>query len=406
MSSATSMSVLMFTVFLNLIGFGLILPIFPLYAQNLGLSPTLITFIMGAYSLGQFVTAPLWGRLSDSIGRRPIMIVSLIGFAISYILLAYAKTAESLFIIRCMSGVFAGNLAIAYAYMSDITSGAERAKGMGRLGAAFGVGLVVGPAIAGVIAEFFPEDAFFVTAWVAGALSFAAVVGTIFFLPETLTPEKREPLGDWKPKLSMPKMDSLYQRPVLIALLVMSFLALTSIGVITSTMALWMNAVLGATKSEVSYTYVAIGVISAVIQGGMIGPLTRWLGDWQLAMWGIGFQCVGLFLMALSTGYALFGVAIFLMSAGSSVSNPAITSLVSKEASDNEAGTVLGIFTSAGSLGRILGPWSAGPLYSAISIGAPFFFGAALLIPALAGGFLIKGRLSAKDKVVAKPKEV
>ena len=402
MSSRMSMWVLMLTVFLNLIGFGLILPIFPLYAQGLGVSPMLITFIMGAYSLGQFITAPLWGRLSDSIGRRPIMIVSLIGFAVSYILLAYAESAEALFFTRCMAGVFAGNLAIAYAYMSDITSGEERAKGMGLLGAAFGVGLVVGPAIAGIIAEFFPENAFFVTSWVAGGLSIVAVLGTVLYLPETLKPENRKPLGDWKFKPSVPKFDTLAQRPVLIALLAMSFLALTSIGVITSTMALWMSAILGASKSEVSYTYVAIGLISAVIQGGLIGPLTRWLGDWKLAMWGIGLQCVGLFFMALSTGYALFAVAIFLMSAGSSVSNPAITSLVSKEASDNEAGSVLGLFTSAGSLGRVLGPWSAGPLYASISVAAPFFFGALLLVPALAGGFFIRGRLSNKELAQAK----
>ena len=402
MSSRMSMWVLMLTVFLNLIGFGLILPIFPLYAQGLGVSPILITFIMGAYSLGQFVTAPLWGRLSDSIGRRPIMIVSLIGFAVSYILLAYAESTEALFFTRCMSGIFAGNLAIAYAYMSDITSGEERAKGMGLLGAAFGVGLVVGPAIAGIIAEFFPEDAFFVTAWVAGGLSIVAVIGTVLFLPETLKPENRRPLTEWKLKPSVPKLDSIFRRPVLMALLIMSFLALTSIGVITSTMALWMSATLGATKSEVSYTYVAIGLVSAVIQGGLIGPLTRWLGDWKLAMWGIGFQCVGLFFMALSTGYGLFAVAIFLMSAGSSASNPAITSLVSKEAKDNEAGSVLGIFTSAGSLGRVLGPWSAGPLYASVSIAAPFFFGAALLLPAIASGFFIRGRLSKQALADAK----
>lgn len=376
--------ILFFIVFVNLIGFGIIQPLFPLYADRLGASPEIITLTIASYSIGQFITAPLWGRLSDAFGRRPILLISFTGAIGTYILFGLAESVGTLFVARCAAGLFAGSISASYAYMTDITSEADRARGMALLGAAFGMGLIFGPAIGGGIASAnFGQATFFITALVAGGMSLLASLGVYFFLPESLALSDRQPMKRWLPEPKMPNLDIARARPILSLLIVLHILVMMSITLSTSILTLWVAYELDYGAQEVGYLFAYVGVVSVATQLLAVNRLTRSWGEWRLVQAGIVSMALGFLLMGLVDNAVLLAPALTLMTFGSGICNPALSSLVSKEATADERGVLLGIYQSAGSFGRVVGPLMSGVLFAQVAMIAPFIFAAVVLLPGL-----------------------
>lgn len=378
------MAILFLIIFMDLVGFGLLLPLLPFYVQRVGAGPETITLVLGLYSVGQFIAAPLWGRLSDSLGRKPVLAATSFGLAVSYVMLAYADTLILLIAARLFGGVMAGNIAAAQAYISDITTPATRAKGMGLLGAAFGLGFIFGPAIGGVLGGSDVATADFVSpALAAAAVTLIAAVGVLVFLKESLEPHQRAARREraelpWRQKLA-----AAFGRRELVMLTVAGFLTITAWALFETVFALWANAVLDYGPAHIGYVLTFIGVISVIIQGGAIGALTRRFGERALAIAAVVFLAAGYIALALATTPSAMVLACGALGIGSALFNPSLSSLVSLEAADGERGAVLGVYQSATALARVVGPAFSGLVFAQWGPPAPFAVAAALIAPAL-----------------------
>ena len=262
-----------------MVGFGIILPIFPFYAERVGASPTAITWTMAAFTIGQAVATPIWGRISDAFGRRLVLILTLLGAAISYVWLAFADELWAVIASRVFGGLMAGNIATAFAYVTDITTEAERPAGLGKVGAAMGLGFVFGPATGGLLAGAEVETANFVLPAIAAAvISLVAMVGTIIVLPESLPSADRKPLFGTQvheePKLSLAQAN----RSGLIRLFAAALVFYTSMSLMESIFPLWAKDVYGMGPRDIGAVFFVLGMISILMQGGLIGPLTRLIG--------------------------------------------------------------------------------------------------------------------------------
>lgn len=386
-----------------MVGFGIILPIFPFYAERVGASPTAITWTMSAFTLGQAVATPIWGRISDAYGRRIVLVLTLIGAALSYVWLAVADDLWSVIASRVFGGLMAGNIATAFAYVTDITTDAERPAGLGKVGAAMGLGFVFGPATGGLLAGADVETANFVMPAMASAImSLVAVAGTLAMLPESLAPENRKPLfGRGKtaeaetPKISLADAN----RTGLIRLFGAALVFYTSMSLMESIFPLWAKDVFGMGPRYIGAIFFVLGMISILMQGGMIGPLTRRFGEKRISMAAGLFFCVGLGGMALATTEAHVWAAIVPFGIGVGLFNPSVSSLVSKTASSNERGAVMGRYQASSAMGRFFGPLICGPIYSGVALAAPFTLGAVLMLPVVVAlrGFRLASSQSADE---------
>jgi len=379
------MAILFVIIFMDLVGFGLLLPLLPFYVQRVGASPEVITLVLGLYSVGQLIAAPLWGRLSDRFGRKPVLALTSFGLGLSYLVLAYADTLALLIFSRLFGGVMAGNIAAAQAYISDITTPETRAKGMGLLGAAFGLGFIFGPAIGGLLGGADLATADFTSPALASAVvTIAAAFGVLLFLKESLTPEMRTAAAG-VPKLSFrARFDSAFGRSGLIMLIMASFLTITAWALFETVFALWANAVFTYGPAQIGYVLTLMGVISVIIQGGAIGALTRRFGERALAITAVVLLVVGYVGIAFLSREVPMLIACAVLALGSALFNPSLSSLVSQEAAEHERGAVLGVFQSASALGRVVGPAFSGLVFARLGAPAPFILAAALALPALA----------------------
>lgn len=375
------MPVLFLVVFVDLVGFGLLLPLLPFYVERTGAGPATITIILGLYSLAQFIAAPLWGRLSDTYGRKPILALTSIGLGLSYLLLAFADSLVLVAASRILGGLMAGNIATAQAYVADITAPDARARGMGILGAAFGLGFIAGPAIGGVLAGDDVAGADFTSpALAAMGLSFAAAAGVVLLLKESLpasarqTPAPRATLGD--------KWRALGQRRALMLLAAAGFLVITAWAQFETVFALWVNALFAYGPREIGFILGFMGVVNVLVQGLLMGTLTRRFGEKRLALCAVVLFISGYAAVAAASGLASLLLACTLLALGSALFNPAVTSLVSREAGDNERGAVLGAYQSATALGRVAGPAFSGALFAS-GASLAYIAAAALAAPAL-----------------------
>lgn len=383
------MVILFLIVFVGLVGFGLILPLFPFYALRLGASPEVMTWTMAAFSLGQFIAAPIWGRLSDAWGRRPILIVTMLGSAISYLILAYADELWVLIFSRVFGGLMAGNIAIAFAYVTDITRPQDRAAGLGRISAALGLGFMFGPAIGGLLAGPDVETAnYLLPALAAGGVSLIAMLGACLMLPESLPAERRRPL--FGGRIESEQQGSagagptgLLQRPNLLRLVTSAFMFFVAMSLMESIFPLWSNKLFNLGPSDIGWLFLGIGAISVIVQGVLIGKLVPRFGEKRLALFAVVMFGTGM--LALATAGAiwqvLLGVAFF--ATGTGFLNPSLSSLVSQTAADNERGSVMGRYQAASALGRIGGPSISGMLYADVSFAAPFALGGLIMLPVL-----------------------
>ena len=377
------MHALFLIVFSNLLGFGIIIPLLPYYAENFGANPNEVTLLMASYSLMQLIFSPILGRISDIYGRKKILILCLIGSAISYFLLYLATNFALVLFARSVAGIFGSTTAIANAYVTETTSSENRSKGMGLIGAAFGLGLVFGPVIGGYFGGGDINNIDYKTPFI-----FAFVVAIISFILAyfmLIEPKKRN-----KQFISMNFLDSfkdllnLFKIPALLFLITISFLVTFSFAGFETTFALWTERAMNWASRQTGYAFTFTALLVALIQGVFIGKLTKKFGELKLLITSCFLMLLGLFFITLSV-QDLFYLTIALSILGISVGlgNPSLNSLLSKNLNKNIIGTSFGVAQSVGSLARILSPLAMGNLFYFFGKNSPYSVGAFLMFISL-----------------------
>lgn len=373
-NNSKALVTIFFVVFIDLMGFGLILPLLPFIAEKFQANAFQIGLLTAAYSFFQFIASPILGRLSDRYGRKKLLILSQFGSMIGFILLGLAQSLPLLFLSRIIDGTTGGNISIAQAYIADITDSKNRAKGMGVLGAAFGLGFILGPVIGGLLARF----GFWVPAFFAAAVSALTIFVTAAFLQETV--DGTQSRTKEKTKFSFEKMKSVLTTQPLGLLIIVFFLINFAFSGMQGTFSLWAEATYGWGPSEIGYIFAYIGVLSVLIQLKVLPWVIRKYGDATTLLMGVPLLALGLLLIPLSTHLAILMVANALLILGNSLTNPTISALASENVAPEEYGGTLGLLQSSASFGRIIGPILAGELFHVISKDAPFVASGVTLI--------------------------
>ncbi len=373
------MGIIFLTVFMDLIGFGMIIPLVGIYGRHYGASTLELTLLGSIYSIMQFFFSPIWGRLSDQHGRRPILLLSLLGSTLSYFGFAFSNSIFTLILTRALAGVFAANISTAQAYIADITTEKDRAKGMGLIGAAFGIGFTLGPPIGGIAAA---KIGLMAPGLIAGSICLINLVFAWFRLNESLSLENRTKAR------SQVRASRFAQLATLKRVLPTPRLAIPLIAVLISTFAfsnleqvfsLLIQSRFSLATEEAGYRTGLIlmwsGILGALIQGGLIRKLVPRFGEYALA--GVGFftQGLAMVLFVHSPSYESFFLSAIPLAIGSSLINPTLSSMISKNTPSHEQGSVMGLKESLGSLARIFGPIS-GLLAFSLQAELPFYIGA------------------------------
>jgi MFS transporter, DHA1 family, tetracycline resistance protein len=366
------------TVFLDLIGFGIVIPLFPFYVKSMGGSARTVGILLACFSFTQLVATPFLGRLSDRLGRRPVILVSLAGNAVSMVLFALATKVSLLpllFASRILAGATAGNLSACQAAVADVTTGEERARGMGRLGAGIGLGLVLGPALGGLLSRF----GMWAPPLGAAAMAVADLIAAFFFMPETHEPSRHvasaSKASDAERSQAPSLLTVLSERRLVIVLVLYfcTFLYMTTMQV---ALAFLTAERLGWGASEVGNVFALFGVIMLITQGGLIGWIARTFGQVRVVTAGSLISAAGLATVAASYHFAPLLAGLMLLALGLGVTQPMLSSIASEYAGNEQRGAVLGFAQSAGGLARTIGPVLSGYLYEGLGAGAPFAGGA------------------------------
>jgi len=377
------MYALFLVVFSNLLGFGIIIPLLPYYAEHFGANPNEVTLLMASYSLMQLIFSPILGRISDIYGRKKILVLCLIGSAISYFLLYFATNFALVLFARSVAGLFGSTTAIANAYVTETTSSANRSKGMGLIGAAFGLGLVFGPVIGGYFGGGDINNIDYKTPFFFAFL--VAIISCILAYFILIEPKKRN-----KQFISINFLDSfkdlidLFKIPALLFLIILSFLITFSFAGFETTFALWTERAMNWASRQTGYAFTFTALLVAIIQGVFIGKLTKKFGELKLLITSCFLMLVGLFFITLSA-QNLFYLTIALGILGISVGlgNPSLNSLLSKNLNKGIIGASFGVVQSVGSLARILSPLAMGNLFYFFGKNSPYNFGAFLMFISL-----------------------
>lgn len=357
------MPILFATVLIDLIGFGIIIPILPFMAPSLGASTFEIAMVIAIYSLFGALVGPFWGKLSDRIGRKPVLLICLGGAALSYVLLAFADTLALLYLSRALAGVMAGNFGVASAMVADISTPQNRARGMGLIGAAFGLGMVIGPFLGGVLAG--EAGNFQLVGLVAAALSTAALLAGWLFLPESLTPALRQEQA--QDQATHGDGGSLWQmlrasRNGLLA--VQYFLASSCHTTVSLLFPLMVGAYLGWGAREVGIIFGIQGLAMAILQSSLIGRLVAWLGELKVLLLGTATMSLGFAIAALAGSQNTILLGFFCTITGGTLCTPVLNTLVANRTPTHLRGRMLGTTSSSSAFGRVAGPLLAGLILS------------------------------------------
>ena len=353
MSNRRQLIIIFLIIFVNLIGFGIIIPILPFYAENVGATPLQIGLLFASYSVAQIVASPVLGSWSDRYGRRPILLLSLLGTVISFVMLATATSLAMLFAARILDGLSGGNIPTARAYISDITEEKDRAKAFGIIGAAFGLGFIFGPALGGLLGQVNSAA----PAWGAASLALVALLMTFVQLPETRHRARAARPAPWR------ELPLLIRRPVLGNLLIVDFLYWASFAVYQTTFTLFASIRFDFGMTEVGYFLAFVGFIGVLVQGVFVGPVVRRLGEKRTLVLGLVLAAAGLGSASVIYSVPLFVAALVPASIGAALSSPALVALLSQASGREEQGRVQGVSGALESLGRTVGPiWGNGVL--------------------------------------------
>lgn len=366
------------TILLDLIGFGMILPLLPFYAERFHATPLQIGLLFTSYSLTQLVFAPMLGRLSDRVGRRPLLLASITGSVAAYLLFAAAPSYGVLLFARSLSGLAAANYAIAQAYMADVSAPEERSKAMGLVGAAFGLGFVLGPALGGILAQTGNPR---IVPLAAATLSAMNLFVAFFGLPESLPPELRGRTvrGAW---FGWSDLRAVWRDSPLRGLMLLFFLVMFCFSMMEATLALFCQQRYGFGVRQTSWLFVFVGVILVVVQGGLLGRLVRRYGERSLILSGIVLMAVGLAILPMSQLWVLL-VSLGLLAVGQGVHNPSSLGLLSRLTDKGSQGSTIGLSRSFGALARALGPAAGTFIFGAAGAAWPFWTAGGLMVVAL-----------------------
>jgi DHA1 family tetracycline resistance protein-like MFS transporter len=377
-ASRARTGVIFFTVLIDLIGFGIVMPILPFYAQRFGASGLAYGAVLGAYSFMQFVATALLGKLSDRVGRRPVLLATMLFNAAGYVLFAFAGSYWMLFLSRVISGFAGGNISVAQAYMADISTPAERSRAMGIVGAAFGIGFSAGPAVGGLAYHFLGHAA---PGLVAVALSLANFVSAYFILPESLKHEHRVK----RSLFDLRHIGEAIARPKLRPLMIVWALVPLGFAGYTAALPYRVIDVLGWKQLQLTFLFIIIGVTAACVQGYFFGRIVRRTGERILVTAGTFGMAVSIAIVPFLHSSALVYAWTVVLAVSNSVFSPAASGLVSVYADPNEQGTILGAAQAISALGRTAGPPLIGKVYD-VSPVTSFV---------LAGGFMVLAGLAA-----------
>lgn len=369
---------ILLTVALDLMGFGLIIPLLSFYAESYGATALQVTLLMAVYSVAQFIMTPIWGRLSDRHGRRPILMFSIGMSAVMLTLFAFAPSLWVLFVARALHGAAAANISTAQAYVADITTPEDRARGMGLVGASIGLGFTLGPWMGGELAHFGQQ----VPILVAAGLSVLNLVWVALRLPESVRPDTTaKPRGGrtFDPRQLLAGLG----HPVVGLAIALTFLAVFAFAMMESTIALVAEHRWGWDEADVGRMLGVVGVIGILIQGGMLGRLAKRFGEGPLVSVGYVAMGLGFAVLSFATGGELW-LGVVLLAIGNSLAVPSLNALISRAAHTDEQGGVLGVNQSMSALARAVGPPIGGLLYTGWFDGGALAIAAVLMFAALA----------------------
>jgi multidrug resistance protein len=396
------LAIIFLTIFIDLIGFGIVLPLLPFYAKDFGASPAIIGLLVAIHPAMQFLFGPIWGRLSDRIGRRPILLLGLVGSGLSYMIFGLATSLTWLFASRIMQGIAGANIPVAQAYIADSTDASNRTRGMGLVGVAFGLGFIAGPAIGGVLVNF----GYAVPGLFAAALSLGNAAAAYFYLPESLSAAHRETaaaqggasLGE-RLRLTV----AFGRQPAVGTLMAIYTLHTFVFAAFTTVFPLWIEYRLSYDAQHAGYLMAYLGLLMAVVQGRLLGPLARSLGERRLLVTGTLTLAAAYALLPLAGGLILLCAALAPIALGSGLNWPAATSLASQYAPGDRQGSVLGVMQSLSALGRTVGAAWAGWVFGRWTPATPFALNALIMV--LAAGFAVVLLVKAPAPPSARPAE-
>jgi len=374
-ASVSPLVIIFVTVFIDLLGFGIIIPLLPFYAESFGASAFTIGLLGTSFSLMQFLFSPIWGRWSDRIGRKPIILVGLLGSCASYLVLALAGSLPMVFAARIIGGIAGANIPTAQAYIADITTPENRAKGMGMVGAAFGLGFIFGPALGGVLSRFGPSTPM----WFASVLCLSNFVAAWFLLPES-----RAVSSSTKSLGRMEAFRHATRKPTLMLILALYFIVTLAFSGFEATFALFSEAKFGYTSSTIGFVFAFIGVVLSIVQGVLVGRVVRNVGERRLIPVAILAISIGIGLIPFVWNVPTLLSALGVLALGMGFNNPALSSMVSRLSDANDQGGILGLASSLASLGRVVGPAWGGYLYDAYGMRTPYLSAAVLMLIAFA----------------------
>ena len=378
-------------VALDLVGFGVILPILPIYAEDgrFGATPATVGLLVASFSLAQLLFAPVWGRVSDHVGRKPVLVLSLAGTALGSLITGLAGSLWVLFLGRIVDGVSGASVSVAQAAVADVAPPGQRARLLGLLGAAFGLGFVAGPAIGALAVLGGQHVPFLVVAAIAGANAVVAARR----LPETHVRRPRSsapragarsgPGGVVEDDARAPRVGvgspSPSEAPDVWLYVVVAFVALVAFSAFEATFALFAERRLALRLVSIYGVFAAVGVLITLVQVGLVHPCVRRLGEEGTVRLGLLLNAAGLMVLAGVRSWPPLALALVLLTAGQGLVTPALSSVVAGRAGAQRRGSALGIQQAAGGLARVVGPLAGGVLFQFVGVSAPFLVGAALL---------------------------
>ena len=372
--------VLLAVVYVNIAGFGVVIPLLPFYGRAFHASAVEISVMFAAFACGQLFAEAFWGRLSDRIGRRPVLLVTIFGTALAYAALAFAPNMAAACALRLVGGLTSGNISTIQGYLADVTPVAKRPHRMGLLGAAFSMGFVTGPALGGLLAR--PDlgvVGFRLPILAAAGLAGAAAIGVLIFVRETRAAAHME----LPPTPRLQSLVDAASHPVIVRVLVMSFIVVSGFAGIEATYGLWTQARFGWGPRQIGFAFMAVGVSGALCQGLVTGLLARRYGAARVLAGGLALVGTGMVIQLVSPVWPIAMSGFFVVSFGQSLTFPNINALISQAAPPARQGEMLGLNMAGNCLARIIGPIYAGAAFTHLSIGAPFATGAILAVPAM-----------------------
>ena len=372
--------VLFAIVFINLVGFGLVVPLLPFFGSSLQAEPWQVALMFSAYSIGQFFAEPFWGRLSDRIGRKPVLLITVCANAVGYLMLAFVPNIWLAIAVRLFTGLGAGNVSTVQGYVADVTPPEKRAGRMGLIGAAFGAGFIAGPGLSGLLVQ---EDmgrlGYQLPIFAACGLAALAALGTVLLLKESLA-RREGPPPPREPFLSGVRQAA--DNPVVSRVIVVTLIYMAGFSGMESTFGLWTGARFDWGAREVAFSFMAVGIVSVLCQSLLTGRLARRFGESRVLAGGCLLFGLGLIGQMLSpVGWAV-PVAMAVGAFGMAMTMPNISAMISRASPPDRQGAMLGLNMAASSSGRIVGPIVAGAMFSSLGHNWPLAVGAALTIPA------------------------